>query len=674
MLIFAQLFEKNLVGLKRLGSDFVYGFIHAIDGEKDPRNLFLSFQLARLIVENLDFEPYAQDLFEVIFCYFPITFKSTPNDPLPFTPEELKKSLREVISSTSAFAQYAVPVIIEKLTSDVAAAKLDSMETISACAPIYGAHEFLKHSETLWKTLQKQVYLAIDESTDNCALKCIQELTKSFSLIIGLSAKGKTPLEGLIDMIVTDLMECFMDKDLKHAKQSAKIIVTVSEACVPALYLIMKLYPILLARFRSFEQRSKGFVILDCLVSLIGVCRKYNSNLLIPVLDDTIHTLTSQSDDAGNLQKCIILGICELLRFTNLLSGEQSAMMAAQLITFLLETSQTDFTTFANEFIGKLALDNPKVVSDLIMPRIFEGLYGLDEKVSARSGSILKSVARSTNLVKPIISNIMEIILKDLISFKANTLFKLVAEIASETCKMEQQTSNKQTSMLIYFELVIASIFRHSNSSKFLDLLENTESMAVIISATMERDVEQFQIANIVTAFCVDPIPKTIQLVILLEAVLCGLRPSVDLSKLGDIVVYMLGLIGTAIKLAEYKFCQSVAKICSTLVNKFLSLNQKETFLQQFKTLYVSQIKAGKMNIDTQKGILVIYAWIGKALIMLADSGGFEICQDLFELSNGPSIREAVYESFEILVIDHPKLSKATFAKFKVDYFDVGIT
>jgi hypothetical protein len=80
------------------------------------------------------------------------------------------------------------------------------------------------------------------------------------------------------------------------------------------------------------------------------------------------------------------------------------------------------------------------------------------------------------------------------------------------------------------------------------------------------------------------------------------------------------------------------------------------------------------MNLDTQKGILVIYAWIGKALIMLADSGGFEICQDLFELSNGPSIREAVYESFEILVIDHPKLSKATFAKFKVDYFDVGIT
>lgn len=34
-------------------SDFVCGFIQAMDGEKDPRNLRFAFQCAHLIIKNL---------------------------------------------------------------------------------------------------------------------------------------------------------------------------------------------------------------------------------------------------------------------------------------------------------------------------------------------------------------------------------------------------------------------------------------------------------------------------------------------------------------------------------------------------------------------------------------------------------------------------------------------
>ena len=38
--------------LQKLGTDFVYGYLQVMDGEKDPRNLVLAFQCARRIIEN----------------------------------------------------------------------------------------------------------------------------------------------------------------------------------------------------------------------------------------------------------------------------------------------------------------------------------------------------------------------------------------------------------------------------------------------------------------------------------------------------------------------------------------------------------------------------------------------------------------------------------------------
>lgn len=39
--------------LKGLGADFTFGFIQVMDGEKDPRNLLVAFQIVRdLIAKN----------------------------------------------------------------------------------------------------------------------------------------------------------------------------------------------------------------------------------------------------------------------------------------------------------------------------------------------------------------------------------------------------------------------------------------------------------------------------------------------------------------------------------------------------------------------------------------------------------------------------------------------
>lgn len=73
---------------------FVPGFITAFEGEKDPRNLLLGFKLIRDIVHSFDIEHYTEDLFELLFSYFPITFRPPPDDVIGITAEDLKTSLR----------------------------------------------------------------------------------------------------------------------------------------------------------------------------------------------------------------------------------------------------------------------------------------------------------------------------------------------------------------------------------------------------------------------------------------------------------------------------------------------------------------------------------------------------------------------------------------------------
>ena len=59
---------------QKFSSDFVYGFIQSMDGEKDPRNLYVCFDCICLACQKLSFGPFVEELFEVFACYFPIDF------------------------------------------------------------------------------------------------------------------------------------------------------------------------------------------------------------------------------------------------------------------------------------------------------------------------------------------------------------------------------------------------------------------------------------------------------------------------------------------------------------------------------------------------------------------------------------------------------------------------
>ena len=75
--------------------EFVYSFIQVMDNEKDPRNLLLAFKIVESIgIKGLDLGNYAEDLFDVFFCYFPITFRAPKGDDSGITAKDLKMALK----------------------------------------------------------------------------------------------------------------------------------------------------------------------------------------------------------------------------------------------------------------------------------------------------------------------------------------------------------------------------------------------------------------------------------------------------------------------------------------------------------------------------------------------------------------------------------------------------
>uniref|UniRef100_A0A8C3X055 MMS19 nucleotide excision repair protein n=1 Tax=Catagonus wagneri TaxID=51154 RepID=A0A8C3X055_9CETA len=143
--------------LKGLGADFTFGFIQVMDGEKDPRNLLVAFRIVHdLISRDYSLGPFVEELFEVTSCYFPIDFTPPPNDPHGIQREDLILSLRAVLASTPRFAEFLLPLLIEKVDSELLSAKLDSLQTLNACCAVYGQKELKDFLPSLWASVRRE--------------------------------------------------------------------------------------------------------------------------------------------------------------------------------------------------------------------------------------------------------------------------------------------------------------------------------------------------------------------------------------------------------------------------------------------------------------------------------------------------------------------------------------
>uniref|UniRef100_A0A0E0AGF6 MMS19 nucleotide excision repair protein n=1 Tax=Oryza glumipatula TaxID=40148 RepID=A0A0E0AGF6_9ORYZ len=167
--------------VKTMGDELLYGMCEAIDEEKDPECLKLSFNLVEAVMKLFP-DPsglaaqYASEVFEILSKYYPIYFTHGVGDDLDATRDDLSKALMHAFCSTPYFEPFAIPLLLDKLSSSLPLAKLDSLKYLDNCIRCYGADRMGRHVTTIWFKLKEVIFsLSIDQILSTSGAKDMEK-------------------------------------------------------------------------------------------------------------------------------------------------------------------------------------------------------------------------------------------------------------------------------------------------------------------------------------------------------------------------------------------------------------------------------------------------------------------------------------------------------------------
>ncbi|CAG9464072.1 unnamed protein product [Pedinophyceae sp. YPF-701] len=154
--------------LKDAGLNLVDVVSGCIDGEKDPRCLLEAFQLSKATcslypssAKDLD-EGMSEsfgDLFDVLACYFPLSFTPPRDDRFRISREDLAAGLQDALAHLPQAAQFVLPLVVEKLTAPLDNARRDAASLLAACAATYPPADMEPFVGAAWAALRSEMSL-----------------------------------------------------------------------------------------------------------------------------------------------------------------------------------------------------------------------------------------------------------------------------------------------------------------------------------------------------------------------------------------------------------------------------------------------------------------------------------------------------------------------------------
>lgn len=379
-----------------------------MDGEKDPRNLMIAFELVRAIIDRFDISRHIEDLFDVVFCYFPISFAAPASDSLGITTEDLKDNLRRCLASTPYFAYYATPLLIEKLLSTTGSVKKDAMETISLCAPAYGAHALLPHAQDLFDALVREVYQENDALMVQIALDTIHNVVATLGTGISI-ANIRDPVEKAIDSLLHKCVEELKEPELKNARSAAYILRAAASASDPACTSVTHTaLPIICQQYKTTDSAIRRKAVLDILTELlvaskklygsvedVGYDRDFQTPLLMykqQILQLFMLSLVESNATDTVLKQASLKGIHEMVLMKQFLKGDEMIMIVDQLTRQLMKTD-AQLRVLSLSTLGIISKLYPATLGQRIFPVILQVLASSDNPaVSASYRDVLDAI------------------------------------------------------------------------------------------------------------------------------------------------------------------------------------------------------------------------------------------------------------------------------------------
>ncbi|KAF8159570.1 Dos2-interacting transcription regulator of RNA-Pol-II-domain-containing protein [Crassisporium funariophilum] len=722
-------FHRNV--LKAMGKHFVGGYISLAEGEKDPRNLMVAFAIARVILIEFDVSEHVESMFNIIFCYFPITFRPPPNDPYGISTDDLRLALRNCLNATPAFGPLAVPVFLEKLTAGSRSTKKDTLQALAACLPVYGSALARASARKLWNSLKLEIFQPMDQHTEEEALTATQILVKTIYTDEEAAVESNEDIHGLARDACEECVRILKEPEKSQAKPATKVLCAfMSTTPSVSRYTISQAVPHLVRLFLNPDEISTRGPTLVLLSELTTAARDAKADdkaspsegipALMPYKDEVLGVFVvglgiSSARSAG------LSGLKAMASTKNLLSDEELGFIVHN-VDQIVEGNQEEWDDSSDailELLTTISTVTPRHVADQTLPLLFRSLpetapsrEAVDDRAKCwRTLSALQTLCVQAelfeNLVIRLTTKLDLICLPSEQSLSAPDNMEPNAAYAHSLLKTLAQTlatkvEKKDPDVVKYIDRLTPRIFNLFIASAFLSAqhpmiateprllqvageiinlvvqslpLHKQQSYSVGLSkAIMDGDMSDIaqgfqKISNgrKFSIFNESSTPVHRNLLVLLTAAVIALRKEVHLD-LGNLTQFLDMLLDWVLMTADNDLQRlSALHVVSSIVNR--RVDELSSFLNDKLDNYWSQ-KICDKNLPIERRIWAIksWTWISKALLVRKHPLAMPFAERLYEAFGDDTISWEAAKAVGEIPSPDTVLTKANHAELKVLY------
>ncbi|XP_011871479.1 PREDICTED: MMS19 nucleotide excision repair protein homolog [Vollenhovia emeryi] len=268
--VLKSLIENRSHDLRSMGPDLVYGIINSMDGERDPNNLVLLFNILPHFIKEFPLGHLTEEMFEVMACYFPVDFNPSGMEDLSVSREDLAEKLAPCLCAVPEFADYCLPLIIDKSCSTLRVAKLDSLNLLRESVQTFELSKIKPYLSDLWAILMKEIVPGRDVEIRDTALRATASLIKVTSV-------DETVCKQFIDKIITDTKSSLCDVQLSLYRPVQTLLETIAAVnktiCVQILQVVI---PLCIGQYSTKNSLNDRIALIETLNSFMKICSNYD--------------------------------------------------------------------------------------------------------------------------------------------------------------------------------------------------------------------------------------------------------------------------------------------------------------------------------------------------------------------------------------------------------------
>ncbi|XP_070539635.1 MMS19 nucleotide excision repair protein homolog isoform X2 [Ptychodera flava] len=709
--IFANFLDFRLDDLKTLGRDFVFGYIQAMDGEKDPRNLTIVFRCIPIIIQNFPVDIFIEELFEVVSCYFPIDFTPPSNDPYGVTREELILALRKCLASIPKFAEFCLPLIMEKLSSDIQSAKVDCFQTLAACSEVYGAEALQDYLPALWTTIRQETYQAFDEDFEQAVLNCLCAIVRTLSNTITDASKSSGPLDEFLDTMLKDCNRHLQEPELKLMWPTGKLLEAAARASDPACCkIINSVLPLMIEQFHKHTQTGQRVTILSISLEFIKVCKDFSftedtPSPVLPYKDSLVTIFLSLLSNSESSLRCIgMSGLVGLMSVTGLLTDTEINVVAEHLSNIVLCDQDSKVRKEAVSAMAFMSFEFPAVIKNKSLPLLVKQLksetsdQGDVVSSSQTTPEFLLSVLAGISTHPDIVETTVQAMLEYLLQLNQGHLGVAVnclncinsvvnANVGNSEClqmfhsvilpqilraTVEQSLLEKNEKSILCEDEIVNSIASLCRSiSKVLDDRIASALVEDIVSLYLEGNMTKFNLKESGRKFqpleVSSPCQQS-QLVTILTSIVSCVRSSVSIPKVSILLDKLLAL---SLNSAHQPIYVTSAKCFACIVNKFANGQELDQILEKSSesSWKLLQDEISDQNSSHRHQALTFWLWLTKSLVLRAHPKSTDLSTKLITMFEDTQLGQIAADGFYIILSESiDVLNKETHADIKLMY------